>query len=119
MLLDILTCLGGLILLLIGADSLVRGSSGLALRLGVSALVVGLTVVAFGTSMPELVVSLNAAIMGNGSIAVGNVIGSNIANIALILGLSALMNPLQTNAHLIRRDVPIMILVTGLLVILM
>ncbi|UCD39265.1 MAG: calcium/sodium antiporter [Fidelibacterota bacterium] len=106
----------GLVLLILGADSLVRGSSGIALRLGVSSLIVGLTVVAVGTSTPELLVSLSAALRGSGSIALGNVVGSNIANIALILGLSALISPIQTSAQLIRRDIPIMIVVSGVLV---
>ncbi|UCH11254.1 MAG: calcium/sodium antiporter [Fidelibacterota bacterium] len=119
MLFEIGSVIVGLILLIVGADSLIRGSSGLALRFGISSLVVGLTVVAFGTSAPELVVSLNAAMRGNGQIALGNVIGSNIANIALILGLSALINPIQTQAQLIRRDVPIMILMTVVLVLML
>jgi cation:H+ antiporter len=119
MILEILACIGGLLLLILGADSLVRGSSGLALRMGLSTLVVGLTVVAFGTSSPELVVSLSAAIMDSASITVGNVIGSNIANIALVLGLSALVSPLRTNAQLLRRDVPVMILATVVLVIML
>lgn len=100
---------GGLVLLYIGAEGLVRGSAALALRFGLTPLVVGLTVVAFGTSSPEFVVSLEAAFSGNGTIAVGNVIGSNICNIALILGLSALIRPMQVQVQLIRLDVPIVI----------
>ncbi|HIO72792.1 MAG TPA: sodium:calcium antiporter, partial [Flavobacteriales bacterium] len=79
---------GGLLLFL-GGDSVVRGGSKLARLWGISPLVVGLTIIAFGTSLPELLVSLLAALRGKGAIAVGNVIGSNIANIGLILGLSA------------------------------
>lgn len=104
----------GLALLILGAESLVRGAAHLATRLGVSPLVIGLTVVAFGTSAPEATVSIKASLSGSGDIAVGNVIGSNIANILLILGLSALIAPLTVSRQLIRLDVPVMI-VAGLL----
>jgi cation:H+ antiporter len=99
----------GLVLLYFGAEGLVRGSSSLALRWGLSPLVVGLTVVAFGTSSPELVVSLKAALNGQGAISVGNVVGSNICNIGLILGLSALITPIATSSQIVRIDIPIMI----------
>lgn len=105
----------GLLMLFAGAEGLIRGSSSLALRVGITPLVVGLTVVAFGTSSPELVVSLKAALAGNGDISLGNVIGSNIANIALILGVAALIRPLKVQAVVIRREIPIMIFVTLLL----
>lgn len=105
----------GLLMLFIGAEGLIRGSSSLALRFGITPLVVGLTVVAFGTSSPELVVSLKAALEGNGDISLGNVIGSNIANIALILGVAALIRPLKVQAQVVKREVPIMIFVTLLL----
>lgn len=108
---------GGLLSLFIGAEGLIRGSSSLALRIGIAPLVVGLTVVAFGTSSPELVVSLKAAIDGNGDISLGNVIGSNIANIALILGVAALIRPLKVQAQVIKREIPIMIAVSLLLII--
>jgi cation:H+ antiporter len=98
-----------LILLALGAEGLVRGSSAIAARLGIAPLVVGLTVVAFGTGSPELFVSLGAALGGNSSIALGNVIGSNISNIALILGVAALVRPLTVRAEIVRREVPIMI----------
>jgi cation:H+ antiporter len=101
--------LAGLMLLCLGAEGLVRGSASLALRAGVTPLVVGLTVVAFGTSSPEMVVSTKAAYLGQGSIALGNVVGSNIFNIAVILGLSALVRPLKVNVQLIRFDLPLMI----------
>ena len=107
--------LGGLVLLAAGAEGLVRGSSALALRLGVTPLVVGLTVVAFGTGSPELFVSVEAAYRGEGGIALGNVVGSNISNIALILGLSALARPMKVRSELIKREVPLMIAVTLLL----
>ncbi|HMO03539.1 MAG TPA: calcium/sodium antiporter [Kiritimatiellia bacterium] len=99
----------GLVLLYFGADWLVRGSSRLALRAGVAPLVVGLTIVAFGTSAPELVVSTKAALNGQGGIAIGNVIGSNIFNIAVILGLSAVIRPLVVQSQLVRFDMPVMI----------
>lgn len=109
----------GLGLLVVGAEGLVRGSSALALRLGVTPLVIGLTVVSFGTSSPELIVSLEAASQGKGDIALGNVVGSNIGNIALILGVAALVRPLQVSAAFIRREVPVMIAVSLLLCVLL
>jgi cation:H+ antiporter len=109
----------GLVLLYVGAEGLVRGSAALALRLGLTPLVVGLTVVAFGTSSPELVVSLDAAFAGRGTIAVGNVVGSNICNVTLILGLSALIRPMKVQAQLIRLDVPIVVGCSLLLVALL
>ncbi|MDH3519979.1 MAG: calcium/sodium antiporter [Myxococcales bacterium] len=112
-------CLAGLVLLYVGGEGLVRGASALAMRLGISALAVGLTIVAFGTSSPELVVSLDAALAGANDIAIGNVVGSNIANIALILGLAALVRPATVHAKIIRLDTPLMILASlGLVVAL-
>jgi len=102
----------GLLLLTLGGEGLVRGASGIARRFGVSPLVIGLTVVAFGTSAPELVVSLAATLDGNDSIAVGNVVGSNIFNVLAILGLCALVQPLVVAQQLVFRDVPIMIAVS-------
>lgn len=96
--------------LYIGANWLVRGSSALAARAHISPLVIGLTVVAFGTSAPELIVSLNAALHAQGDIAMGNVVGSNIANVCLILGLSAAIHPMQAKTQLVRKDIPIMII---------
>ncbi len=101
--------IGGGILLYFGAESLVRGSASLALRIGLTPLVVGLTVVAFGTSAPELVVSTKAALDGQGAIALGNVIGSNIFSIAVILGLAALIQPIHIKPQLLRFDAPIMV----------
>lgn len=115
MLADFLFLAGGIALLFVGAEFLVRGASALALRLGISPLVVGLTVVAFGTSAPELIVSVQAALSGSGGIAVGNVVGSNIANVALILGVAALIRPLRVEAQLVRFDMPLMVAVTGVL----
>jgi cation:H+ antiporter len=100
---------GGLFLLYLGAEWLVRGSASLALRFGLSPLVVGLTVVAYGTSTPELAVSVKAAWQGNGTIAIGNVVGSNICNLGLILGLAAIICPLRVQLQLLRFDLPIMI----------
>lgn len=93
-----------------GAELLVKGGSALARKMGVPPLVIGLTLVAFATSAPELVVSLRSAIQGNADVSLGNVVGSNICNIALILGLSALITPLAVEKALLKRDVPIMIL---------
>jgi cation:H+ antiporter len=107
--LAILFIIGGLILLAVGAEGLVRGSSAIAARLGIAPLVIGLTVVAFGTGSPELFVSVGAALSGNSSIALGNVIGSNISNIALILGIAAIVRPLRVRAEIVRREVPVMI----------
>lgn len=104
----------GILLLYFGAEALVRGSSSVAQRAGIPPLIVGLTVVAFGTSAPELTVSLSAALTGHTDVAVGNVIGSNIFNIAVILALSALIYPPRIHVDLIRRDIPIMIVVSGL-----
>lgn len=94
----------GLVLLTVGGESLVRGALAAAKRIGVSPLLAGLVIVGFGTSAPELVVSLQAAIAGKPDIAIGNVVGSNIANILLILGISAILMPLVTHVRCLRRD---------------
>lgn len=99
----------GLFFLIIGAEILVRGASRLAAVFGISPLVIGLTVVAFGTSSPELAVSIKAALAGQASISLGNVIGSNIFNVLFILGISALVTPLVVSQKLVRLDVPLMI----------
>ena len=111
--------IGGLVLLYFGADWLVRGAVTLALHLGLSPLIVGLTVVALGTSIPETLVSVQAAIGHQGGIALGNVIGSNILNIALVLGLSALLHPLKVDSHLVKADVPLLVGATFMLVVLL
>ncbi len=108
----------GLVLLIFGAEVLVRGASRLAIAAGISPLVIGLTVVAFGTSAPELAVSVQSALQGEADIALGNVIGSNIANILLILGVSALVAPLLVAAQLVRFDVPLMVISSMLLYLL-
>jgi cation:H+ antiporter len=108
----------GLGLLIVGADTMVNGASRLAVRFGVTPLVIGLTVVAFGTSAPEAAVSIDATLSGSPDMAMGNVVGSNIFNILLILGLTALLAPLTVDSQLIRKEVPIMIGVTVLLIVL-
>jgi cation:H+ antiporter len=110
---------GGILLLFLGGNSLVSGSAGLAAHLGVRPLVAGLTIVAFATSTPELAVTLDAAIEGYSDIAVGSVVGSNICNIALILGLSALIAPVRVDPQLFRVDIPIMLASSALLVALL
>ncbi len=110
---------GGLVLLYFGADWLVQGAVTLALHLGLSPLIVGLTVVALGTSVPEALVSVQAAIGHQGGIALGNVIGSNILNIALILGLSSLILPLKVDSHIVKADVPLLTGATFMLVVLL
>lgn len=107
-----------LVMLYFGADFLVKGSSSLAIRLGIKPLVVGLTVVAFGTSTPELMVSINAALSGSPEISVGNVVGSNIFNIGIILGISAMIYPLRVNRQLLRLDMPVVLVATLLFTIL-
>lgn len=113
-----LQLIGGLAILIVGGEFLVRSSVKLALYLRVSAMVVGLTVVSFGTSFPELMVSLNAAIDGYADISIGNVVGSNIANLALVLGLTALIFPLSVKRSTVTTDWPAMLIVTILLIVL-
>jgi cation:H+ antiporter len=104
----------GLVLLYFGAEWLVAGAAGLARSYGVRPLIVGLTVVAYGTSSPELVVGVSAGLQGEGAIAVGNVVGSNIANLALILGMTALVMPPNVEAELLRREVPVLLATTAI-----
>ncbi|WP_108660870.1 calcium/sodium antiporter [Acuticoccus kandeliae] len=106
----------GLVLLLVGGEALVRGSVALATRLGVSPLVIGLTLVGFGTSMPELVASVQAALIGAPGIAIGNIVGSNIANILLILGVSAILLPIAASSAVLRRDGTVLLAVSMLMV---
>ncbi|MFQ5588805.1 MAG: calcium/sodium antiporter [Nitrospiria bacterium] len=114
MLKDLVFILIGLLLLTGGGDTLVSGASRLARRLGVSPLVVGLTIVALGTSAPEMAVSLSASLTGRGDIAVGNVVGSNISNIGLALGLAAIFRPLVVQIRLVRFEVPLLFVITVL-----
>lgn len=118
MLQQVLMFVLGLVALVIGAELLVRGASRLAVSFGVSPLVVGLTVVAFGTSAPEMAVSVGSALAGSADLAIGNVVGSNIANVLLILGISALITPLLVDEQIIRQEIPIMIGASALLVVM-
>ena len=102
-------CIVGVALLYFGAEYLIKGGVAIAKKLGVSPLLIGLTLVAFGTSAPELVVSIQAALNDSGDIAVGNVIGSNICNVALILGLCAIIKPIITNEKLFKLDMPLLL----------
>lgn len=108
----------GIGILTLGAEALVRGAAGLAERLGLSPLVVGLTVVAFGTSMPELAVSAGSGWIGNTGVALGNVVGSNLFNILVVLGGAALIRPLTVHRQLVRLDVPVMIGTAALVLLL-
>ncbi len=107
MIYTVLLLLAGLAFLILGGDFLVRGATGIALRAKISPLVVGLTVVAFGTSAPELLVSLQSALAGNPDIAMGNVIGSNICNLALVLGVTAVILPIGIHEDTVRIDWPV------------
>jgi len=118
-LLDIGWVVLGLVLLYFGAEWLVQGASELAIRFGISPLVVGLTVVAFGTSAPELVVSVKANFEGNGGMAIGNVVGSNICNIALVLALGAVIYPLAIQRQVIRREMPVLLVSTAVFLLMM
>ncbi len=109
----------GLIALFLGGEALVRGSVAVARKLGLSELVIGLTLVGFGTSMPELVTTLQASSDGATGIAVGNVVGSNIANILLVLGLAALLHPILTNPRALARDTVVMVVVTLIFIVLL
>jgi cation:H+ antiporter len=106
-----LPLLGGLVLLIAGGELLVRGAVNVATRLGVSPLVIGLTLVGFGTSTPELVTSIQAALSDAPGIAYGNIVGSNIANILLILGIAALLAPIAVASKALRRDGVVMLAV--------
>src|SRR3990167_6033529 len=110
-----LLVLGGLVLLFIGGEALVRGSVSVARKLNISELVIGLTLVGFGTSVPELVTSLQAVDQGAVGIAIGNVIGSNVANVLLLLAVAALLSTIAVRAQVLARDGTFMIAVTLLL----
>lgn len=118
MTIQILILLVGLALIVFGADFLVDGSSAIARKAGISEFVIGLTIVGFGTSCPELVVSLTGALKGVADISVGNVIGSNLFNTLLILGITALIAPVSVTPSNRKRDIPIALLVTFLFVVL-
>ena len=119
MFLDSLLFFAGLLLLYYGAEYLVSGSSRLALSFGIRPLIIGMTVVAFATSMPEMMVSLFAAFKGSADIATGNIVGSNIANIGLILGIAALLTPIAVASRTLKREFPIMLGASVLLYVLL
>ena len=114
---SILILLAGLALVIIGADLLVDGASAIARKAGLSEFLIGMTIVGIGTSMPELVVSFTGALKGSADIAIGNVVGSNIFNVFLILGLTALVSPVAISPENKRRDIPVNIIVTLLLIL--
>lgn len=118
MFLDILAIIIGLVILIIGAEGLVRGASSLAARLNISPLIIGLTIVSFGTSAPELTVNILAAMNGSPDLAIGNVVGSNIANILLILGISALIVPLKVKSSTVWKEIPLALLGVVLLFVM-
>lgn len=115
--LNILFLIIGILFLVKGADFFVASASSIAKKFKISALVIGLTVVSFGTSAPELAVSLTSSIKGESGLALGNVVGSNIANVALVLGLSALISPIAIKKSLCKREFPFLLATTVLLMI--
>ena len=116
MLMQVLILLAGLAMVVIGADALVSGASSVARRSGISEFIIGMTIVGFGTSLPELVVSLNGAIAGSSDISIGNVLGSNIFNTLLILGITAVIAPIAITRGNLRRDIPVCFAVTALFI---
>lgn len=118
MLIDVARVVGGLVLLIWGADRFVYGASAMARNLGVAPLMIGLTIVAFATSAPEILVSVVASLRGNPHLAIGNAIGSNIANIGLVLGVVALIRPIELKSATLRREMPALLAVTLLTVAL-
>ena len=110
-------CIFGIFLVIKGADWLTKGASALARRYGISELVIGLTIVALGTSLPELVISTGAALKGSSGIALGNVIGSNIFNGLLILGVAALIAPIRFDARMLTREIPFNLLASIVLIL--
>ena len=111
MLTAIIQLVAGFLLLVWGADRLVAGASAFARNLGVAPLVIGLTIIGFGTSAPELVVSAVATLKGNAGLAVGNAIGSNIANMGLVLGITAMIYPLRLESTALKREYPMLLLI--------
>ncbi len=118
MAIQILILIGGLVLILFGANWLVDGSSSIAKRFGLSEFVIGLTIVGIGTSTPEMVVSFMSAFQGNADMAVGNIVGSNIFNVLMIIGVTALVSPMNITKSNLKRDIPLNIIVTALLIML-
>ena len=118
MLTDILILIAGFILLIKGADYLINGASGLAKKFGVSPLIIGLTIVAFGTSAPELIVNIIASIQGASELTVGNIIGSNVSNIGMIIGIAALIYPLAIKESTVKKEIPMMLLAAIIMIAL-
>jgi cation:H+ antiporter len=116
---ELVALVAGFGLLVWGADRFVVGAAGIAGNMGVSPLLIGLTVVGFGTSAPEMLVSAMASLEGNPGLAVGNAIGSNIANVGLILGVTALVAPLSVHSRIVRRELPVLLAITGLAYLLL
>lgn len=114
---DILKLLGGFVLLIKGADFFVEGSSAVARKFKIPSIVVGLTIVAMGTSLPELAVSLSAALEGSNEIAISNVVGSNIFNLLIVLGVCAAISPITVDKTVMKRDMPFMLIITAALVV--
>jgi cation:H+ antiporter len=119
MITELFLTFGGILLLYVGAEMLVRGSVALSHKFRVRPMLIGLIVIGLGTSSPELVVSIEAALIGSGEIAVGNIIGSNISNLALILGLAVLFRPILAGKELLVRDIPVMISVSMFMTLLL
>ena len=117
MILSIISFIAGIVLVILGADWLTKGASGIARRFGVSELVIGLTIVALGTSLPELVISVSSALKGSPGISLGNVIGSNVFNGLLILGVTALITPIRFNARMLTREIPFNLLASVVLIL--
>lgn len=116
--LDVLRLFGGFVYLVLGGDLLVRGALGISRRMSVSPVIVGLTVVAFGTSAPEFVISVYATATGYPGVALGNVVGSNIANILLVLGIPALISPIHAERHTLGRHTELMVLISIIFVVM-
>lgn len=116
--LDVALIVAGLVLLVLGAEGVVRGGAGLARRLGIKPLWIGLTIVALGTSAPEVAVSVYASWLGNGQVAVGNVLGSNVLNVLVVLGLTAVLVPVAVQLETVRRDIPLVAAASLLVLVL-
>ena len=117
MFLSIISFIVGIVLVILGADWLTKGASGIARRFGVSELVIGLTIVALGTSLPELVISVGSAIKGSSGIALGNIVGSNIFNGLFILGVTAMIAPIRFNSRMLTREIPFNLLASVVLIL--
>lgn len=119
MLISLLQIIGGFVLLIWSADRLVAGASSCAMHFGISPLVIGLVIIGFGTSAPEMVVSAVAAVQGNPGLAVGNALGSNITNVGLVLGVTAILYPLKVDSQTLRREIPVLFAIMLLAILLL